>query len=283
MGRFNDFDLTRWRELGDILTTSLWLFDHREGSGAHAPWYWGNFVPQIPHQLLRRFSRAGEWVLDPFVGSGTTLIECRRLGRNGLGVELNPAVAAQAIAQVQDEPNPSDVCTEIIIGNSAVLDFAPVLEERGTATAQLAILHPPYADILHFGDDPQDLSAAPSVPAFLDRFGQVVQRVAAVLDADRHLAVVIGDKYTQGEWIPLGFFVLGEVLRRGPFTLKAVVVKNVTETRGKRGQRALWRYRALRHGLYEFGHEYILLFQKTPCSQKQWPSYLRSPSPNGSE
>src|SRR5215831_18305986 len=87
--KLNDINLHRWKEHSEIVTDSLWVMPKRDSGGAHLAWYWGNFVPQIPHQLILRYTKKGDWVLDPFVGSGTTLIECRRLGRNGIGVELN--------------------------------------------------------------------------------------------------------------------------------------------------------------------------------------------------
>jgi len=75
------------------------------------------------------------------------------------------------------------------------------------------------------------------------------------------LVLVIGDKYSKGEWIPLGFYCMQEILRRG-FSLKSIIVKNFEETRGKRNQKELWRYRALVGGFYVFKHEYIMLFKK---------------------
>ena len=51
---FNDLDLARWKEYDDILTGSLWLLGRRDGTGPHVGDYWGNFVPQIPNQILRR-------------------------------------------------------------------------------------------------------------------------------------------------------------------------------------------------------------------------------------
>ncbi len=257
----SDINVLRWKEYDDVLTDSLWIIPRRDSSGAHLSSYWGNFVPQIPRQLLLRFTRRGEWVLDPFSGSGTTLIECRRLGRNGIGVELNVEVAGQACQLVASEPNRFGVVSDTIVGDSTSLDFAALLRERGVSRVQLLIMHPPYHDIIRFSADPRDLSNAASVEQFLAMLGQVVERTFPLLDDGRHLAVVIGDKYLRGEWVPLGFYVMEEVRRQG-YRLKSIVVKNFQETRGKRGQQELWRYRALAGGFYVFRHEYILLFQK---------------------
>ena len=108
---FSDIDLARWREYDDIITDSLWLLGARDSTSVHSGDYWGNFVPQIPPQALRRFTRAGETVLDAFLGLGTTLIECKRLGRNGVGVELVPWVAARAEELVGQAPNSQDIAT----------------------------------------------------------------------------------------------------------------------------------------------------------------------------
>jgi len=259
--RINDINLLRWKEYDEILTDSLWVIKRRDNSGAHIGSYWGNFIPQIPRQMMLRYTCRGEWVLDPFAGSGTTLIECRRLGRNGLGVELNPEVAGRARELVASEPNPLGVVSDIVIGDSTTTDFAALLHERGAERVQFVLMHPPYHDIIRFSPDERDLSNAPSVEDFLQLFGAVVERTYPILDDGRYLAVVIGDKYARGEWIPLGFYTMQEVLRRG-YALKSIVVKNFVETRAKRQQQALWRYRALAGGFYVFKHEYILLFRK---------------------
>jgi hypothetical protein len=119
----NDINLSRWREYDEIITDSLWIFDKRDTSGAHLGWYWGNFIPQIPRQLMLRYTKKGDWVLDSFLGSGTTLIECRRLGRNGIGIELNQEVAKKAKELIEKEQNKYNVITEVIVGDSRTIDI----------------------------------------------------------------------------------------------------------------------------------------------------------------
>ncbi|GIV06913.1 MAG: hypothetical protein KatS3mg017_0115 [Fimbriimonadales bacterium] len=261
----NDLDLTRWREYDDILTESLWLLGPRARDGAHAPDYWGNFAPQIPYQAMRRFTRQGELVLDVFAGLGTTLIEARRLGRHAIGVELKPSVAAAATERVAAQENPYATQAIILQGDSTRPQTAEQalcqIRSWGFEGAHLVILHPPYHDIISFSDDPRDLCNAPTLEAFLEQFEQVVSNFAPLLEGGRFLTLVIGDKYTGGEWVPLGFHTM-EVVRRQGFRLKSICVKDFHETRGKRGQRSLWRYRALKGNFYLFGHEYVMFFEK---------------------
>jgi hypothetical protein len=260
-GAINEINLNRWKEYDDILTDSLWMIDRRDSSGVHSAGYWGNFIPQIPNQLMRRYTRRGDWVIDPFAGSGTTLIEGQRLGRHTLGVDLQPQMVERARALVGAEPNRHAAVSQIVAGDSANTDFRTLLGDHGAQSAQLAILHPPYHDIIRFSDDPRDLSNSPSIEEFLRLMGRVVENVAPALDRGRYLALVIGDKYARGEWSPLGFLAMNEVQQRG-FLLKSIVVKNIDGTAGKRSQKELWRYRALAGGFYVFKHEYMFLFKK---------------------
>jgi 16S rRNA G966 N2-methylase RsmD len=259
--KINDINLLRWKEYDDIITDSLWVLDKRDTSGAHLGWYWGNFIPQIPHQMMLRYTKKGDWVLDTFVGSGTTLIECRRLGRNGVGIELNSEVAQKAKELVEKEQNRDKVISEVIIADSRTIDIKQVLDKYGIKQVQLLIMHPPYHDIIKFSKDEKDLSNAKSTEEFLKMFGEVVDNATPFLEKERYFALVIGDKYSKGEWIPLGFYCMNEVLKRG-YLLKSIIVKNFEETRGKRNQKELWRYRALVGGFYIFKHEYVMLFKK---------------------
>ncbi len=267
MSKINDLNLKNWKEYEDIITDSLWIIGERDKSGAHRGDYHGNFIPQIPNQLMRRFTKKGDVVLDTFLGSGTTLIECRRLERNGIGIELLPKVAEIAKQRVSQESLfDSKVFTEILIADSTKKEtrqqVEKILKSYGKQNVQLIIMHPPYHDIIKFSDRPDDLSNAKSVDEFLKLFGEVVSNFLDLLERKHYLTVVIGDKYMNSEWIPLGFLTMQEVLNREGLILKSILVKNMVNNRAKRNQEHLWRYRALVGGFYIFRHEYILLFQK---------------------
>jgi len=235
--------------------------DKRDSTGVHTAGYWGNFIPQIPNQMLKRYTKKGDWVLDPFVGCGTTLIESQRLGRNGIGVDLQETVAQKARELISSEPNRHNVIAKVLTADSAELDFKTLLKKHNQKSVQLLIMHPPYFDIIKFSNHPRDLSNAPSVNKFLEMMRTIVDNASCVLEKGRHLILVIGDKYSKGEWIPLGFLTMNEILQRG-FLLKSIIVKNFEETTAKRNQKELWRYRALVGGFYIFKHEYIFVFKK---------------------
>ncbi len=261
--KINDINLYRWKEYQDIITDSLWIINRRDSSGAHNAGYWGNFIPQIPNQFIRRYTKRDEWVLDTFLGSGTTLIECKRLGRNGIGIELQSEVAQLAKNNVQNETNlfTKNVQAEIVIADSIELDYPQTLNTFGIESVQFVIMHPPYWDIIKFSEDPRDLSNSTDIEAFLEKMSLLAVKVNNILDKDRYCALVIGDKYSKGEWIPLGFYTMQEFLKNG-FTLKSTIIKNFEETKGKKNAQELWRYRALVGGFYIFKHEYIFLFKK---------------------
>ncbi|MGQ9897269.1 MAG: DNA methyltransferase [Acidobacteriota bacterium] len=262
----NDLDLNRWREYEDIITDSLWLIPERDRSGAHLADYHGNFVPQIPYQAMQRFTKRGDLVLDAFLGSGTSLIECRRLGRHGIGIELKPEIAQQAASRIATESNPYNVITKVLVCDSsdkilASQVIANSIKEIDKEKIQLIFLHPPYHSIIKFSNKSEDLSNCSSIESFKKKFGQVVDVVTPFLETGRFLVLVIGDIYVGGEWIPLGFYCMQEVMNRG-FILKSIVVKDVQGNRAKRNLENIWRYRALAGGFYIFKHEYVMFFRK---------------------
>ncbi len=261
---YSDIDLARWREYDQVWTDSLWQIDARDRSGGHQLDYHGNFVPQIAAQAFLRYTRAGDVVLDLFLGSGTSAIEAERLGRRLIGVELRP----ELVESVRNKLSPALLGCRIRLlqGDSTSPQTAAqvraVLREMGTEHAQLLLLHPPYHDIIRFSERPDDLSNAPDLPSFLERFEVVARAGYGLLEPGRFAVLIIGDKYARGELVPLGFYCLERMLQVG-FRPKAIVVKNITgNERGKGRATNLWRYRALAGGYYVFKHEYVIVCQK---------------------
>jgi DNA modification methylase len=207
-------------------------------------------------------------VLDPFLGSGTTLIETQRLGRLGIGVELQEKVALGAINAIESELSLDDQGKQrVIVGD--INDPRTIIEIKNSAlnlgadSSKLIILHPPYDDIIKFSDDPRDLSNQVDTATFIKKFGEIIHKLLPLLSSKGHLAIVIGDKYSGGEWIPLGFQLMSETKRVAPeLILKSTIVKNMAGNRGKLNQEQLWKYRSLSGGFYIFKHEYIFLFKK---------------------
>ena len=64
--------------------------------------YSGKFIPQIAGQAIDLISAPGELVLDPYTGSGTSLLEAALSGRHSIGIDLNPL--ACVIAKVKTTP-----------------------------------------------------------------------------------------------------------------------------------------------------------------------------------
>ena len=69
---------------------TVWSFPNRGDWATHTGNYRGNWSPYIPRNLVTKYTRPGDTVLDQMCGSGTTLVECKLLGRNSIGVDINP-------------------------------------------------------------------------------------------------------------------------------------------------------------------------------------------------
>lgn len=258
MPQFNDLKLEYWRE-SEILTDSLWVMPSRDNAGKHSGFYHGNFIPQIPHQLILRYSKEGEIIFDPFLGSGTTAFEAENLKRNFIGIDIQEGLVNQLKSKLDSLDN-----FHLIAGDSTKLEtfnqIKAELAKKNKTDVQLAILHPPYADIVKFSDLEGDLSNCKSLKEFCAKFAMVLKNTISILQKNRYLAIVIGDKYLKGQWIPLGFHCMNEAQKLG-LTLKSIVVKNMEGNRAKHGKDAIWRYRALASDYYIFKHEYILIFK----------------------
>ena len=84
--------------------------------------YSGKFIPQIAARAISLLTRPRELVVDPYCGSGTTLVESALLGRRAIGVDLNPL--AVLIARVKTTPIPKATSDGLVrtLGNALAMD-----------------------------------------------------------------------------------------------------------------------------------------------------------------
>jgi hypothetical protein len=185
------------------------------------------------------------------------------MNRRCVGIELKKDLANYVRDKVSDDKK-KDI--QIFSADSSdkriVKKVKNVLNTMGAEEAQLLVLHPPYHDIIKFSENPKDLSNAGNVEDFLEKFQQVAQNGYDCLEKGRYAVLIIGDKYSKGELIPLGFQCMMKMNEVG-FKSKANIVKNIEGNEQGKGKFSnLWRYRALAGGFYIFKHEYVMIFQK---------------------
>lgn len=258
------FDKAHWKEL-DINVDSLWVMGPRAKGGKRENNYHGNFAPQIPDNLIRRYTEEGETVLDLFMGSGTTLFECENLNRNYIGFDINQEI----IEHVKSKMDGS--CPiQYFIHNCDVTDvngfeknLLSDMQEIGKKKYDFLLVHPPYWDIVKFTDDKRDLSNIDSLDKFLNQFIKAMSNAINFLKANRHYAIVVGDLYRNSEVIPLGFYLMYAIKKHFHSKLKGIVIKDIVGTRAKLGMENLWRYKALRSDYFVFKHEYIFVFKNS--------------------
>ncbi len=262
---YNDIDLKNWKNYDHIETGSLWLFNERARGNGHKFDYHGNYIPQIAHQLYTRYTKPGDVILDMFLGSGTSAIEAVNMRRRCIGVEIKPDLVEKVNEKLKDidKDNFTKIICEDSSSSRVCKKINNFLEKFGVEKANFLILHPPYADVIKFSNKKKDLSNCESTEEFLEKFAQVAQNGYECLENGRYAALIIGDKYSKGELIPLGFYCMQKMKEIG-FKTKSIVVKNITGNEiGKGKANNLWRYRALAGGFYIFKHEYIMIFEKS--------------------
>lgn len=257
------FDKEDRKEI-DVNIDSLWIIGPRATGGKRSNVYHGNFVPQIPNHLIRRYTEEGDTVMDMFMGSGTTLYECELLNRDFIGFDINQEIIDFVNGRMEDTKNiyfsifNCDVTDTNGVNNCVEKHF----ENSKKKKIDFLISHPPYLDIIKFTELKNDLSQISDIHLFLDKFVLAMKNCVEHLKSKKHFAVVIGDIYRDGEVIPLGFYLMYAIKKNIKCKLKGIVVKDMVGNRAKIGLEAIWRYRTLKSDTFLFKHEYIFVFRK---------------------
>lgn len=233
-------------------TTTVWDFPIRGAWATHKPDYRGNFAPQIPRNVIMNYSQEGEFILDPMVGSGTTLIEARLLNRNALGIDINQNAVNITSERISfDVPNPSKQTVKL--GNAQKLIG---IQDN---SVDLVITHPPYLNLIKYsnGQNSDDFSSIASIPKFLNAISVAFEEMRRVLKPGRFCAILIGDTRKGQHYIPLSRFILRRCLQAG-FVLKEEIIK--TQHNTTHGPR--WTASARHYKFYLIMHEHLFIFRK---------------------
>ncbi|MCX7778483.1 MAG: DNA methyltransferase [Armatimonadetes bacterium] len=243
----------------ELEQTTVWSFPDRGTWATHQGNYRGNWAPQIPRNLILRYTQPGEWVLDPMVGSGTTLVECKLLGRNGIGVDINYEALMLTFDRLNFEPRnlyETLPTTEIRLyhGDARNLDKIP------DESIDLIATHPPYANIIAYSRGKAingDLSRMRSLDEYLDAMTEVAKECYRVLKPGRHCSILVGDTRRHKHYVPIAFRVMECFLQVG-FILREDVIKVQWKMKSTRER---WQPQPNRDFLLIY-HEHLFIFRK---------------------
>jgi DNA modification methylase len=105
------------------------------------------FPITLAERIITIYTKEGDWVLDPFAGTGTTLVAAQKLGRNSIGIELYEKFAEMARQQIENSKNfltlANNVEAKIIVD-----DCRNLLNWVSADTIQLVFTSPPYANFI---------------------------------------------------------------------------------------------------------------------------------------
>ncbi|MCI4462539.1 MAG: DNA methylase [Thermogladius sp.] len=214
-------------ELTDISTT-VWSFPLRGSWATHKGDYRGNWPPQIARALILLYTRAGDLVLDPMAGSGTTCIEAVLLGRNCIAVDINYNAVMLThhrlyylVKYLRETGRGVDAWYKVYLGD------ARDLHALGSESVDLIATHPPYFNIIKYGDYERvegDLSRSRSLEEYLGWMRSITREFYRVLKPGGHVGILVGDTRVRKHYVPISHYVLDLLLESG-FILREEVVK----------------------------------------------------------
>ena len=250
----------KWESEENLQKSSVWKFGRRGAWAVHDGKYRGNWPPQVPYNLIKKYSRKKDLVLDPFVGGGTTVIESWLLGRRSIGVDVSPHAISRTNKRIEEmlEKAPKQKLNillrpKIFQRDARALTF---IKEP----VDLICTQPPYLNAIQYTEkNPDDLSHIRNEKEYCLEFKKVASQLYKILKPGRICAVQIGDTRKRGKYIPLGFLVHKELLSVG-FETDNIVIK--------------LQYADKSSGFYKnmkdllIAHEYIFIMKKPSRARK---------------
>lgn len=227
------------------------------------------FIPDLPERYIKLFSHAGETVLDPFSGSGTTSIVAKALGRNSIGLDVNPRSVEMARRRLAngEAQGPSGTHHEVLQGDSRKL-----LERLPRGSIDLIVTSPPYYDVVDYDhDSPDQLGNFHDYAAFLEGMTTVFEGCARVLKQGGFMIVNTQDIYkkTLSGAIHVDYI---ERCRELGFDLRNI---NIYILNYSTGGRLVWGYPKSYYPKND--HEFNLIF-RMPAEEAPTPMVRSAPA-----
>lgn len=235
----------------ELEMTTHWSFPKRGDWATHDAKWRGNWSPYIPRNIILRYSKEGDLVLDQFAGGGTTLVEAKLLNRDIIGVDVNDAALARCREKTDFEHE--GACGKVYIhkGDARNLDFIP------DESIDLICTHPPYADIIKYSEGLENDLSQLGVKDFLKEIKKSASESYRVLKKDRFCAILMGDTRKKGCMIPMSFEVM-KIFQDAGFRLKEIIIKEQHNCKAT----GYWKTNSVKYNFLLIAHEYLFVFKK---------------------
>lgn len=235
----------------ELEMTTHWSFPKRGDWATHDAKWRGNWSPYIPRNIILRYSKENDLILDQFAGGGTTLVEAKLLNRNIIGIDINEVALNRCKEKIDFEHDGANGKVEIRNGDARNLDFIP------DESIDLICTHPPYADIIKYSDDINGDLSQLKVKDFLKEMENVASECYRVLKKEKFCAILMGDTRQKGHMIPISFDVM-KIFQDTGFKLKELVIKEQHNCRAT----GYWKTNSIKYNFLLIAHEYLFVFRK---------------------